>query len=92
MEEVFFDGIFLWKIINVIRWCYELVCGRIVSFFFLVFYIVKYGYKLCLWLYLNGDGIGKRIYLLFFIVIMRGEYDVLLLWFFWNKVIFMLLD
>uniref|UniRef100_A0A8C2QY08 TNF receptor-associated factor n=1 Tax=Capra hircus TaxID=9925 RepID=A0A8C2QY08_CAPHI len=56
------------------------------------FYTAKYGYKLCLRLYLNGDGTGKRTHLSLFIVIMRGEYDALLPWPFRNKVTFMLLD
>ena len=50
------------------------------------FYTAKYGYKLCLRLYLNGDGTGKRTHLSLFIVIMRGEYDALLPWPFRNKV------
>ena len=50
------------------------------------FYTAKYGYKLCLRLYLNGDGTGKRTHLSLFIVIMRGEYDALLSWPFRNKV------
>lgn len=50
------------------------------------FYTAKYGYKLCLRLYLNGDGTGKRTHLSLFIVIMKGEYDALLPWPFRNKV------
>lgn len=50
------------------------------------FYTAKYGYKLCLRLYLNGDGSGKKTHLSLFIVIMRGEYDALLPWPFRNKV------
>ncbi|XP_064147585.1 TNF receptor-associated factor 1 isoform X2 [Loxodonta africana] len=62
------------------------------SFHISAFYTAKYGYKLCLRLYLNGDGTGKRTHLSLFIVIMRGEYDALLPWPFRNKVTFMLLD
>lgn len=50
------------------------------------FYTAKYGYKLCLRLYLNGDGTGKKTHLSLFIVIMKGEYDALLPWPFRNKV------
>ncbi|XP_037348290.1 TNF receptor-associated factor 1 [Talpa occidentalis] len=92
MEEATFDGTFLWKITNVTRRCHESACGRTVSLFSPAFYTAKYGYKLCLRLYLNGDGAGKRTHLSLFIVIMRGEYDALLPWPFRNKVTFMLLD
>uniref|UniRef100_A0A8C6QPF2 TNF receptor-associated factor n=1 Tax=Nannospalax galili TaxID=1026970 RepID=A0A8C6QPF2_NANGA len=92
MEEASFDGTFLWKITNVTRRCHESVCGRTVSLFSPAFYTSKYGYKLCLRLYLNGDGSGKKTHLSLFIVIMRGEYDALLPWPFRNKVTFMLLD
>ncbi|XP_037653893.1 TNF receptor-associated factor 1 [Choloepus didactylus] len=92
LEEASFDGTFLWKITNVTRRCHESACGRTVSLFSPAFYTAKYGYKLCLRLYLNGDGTGKRTHLSLFIVIMRGEYDALLPWPFRNKVTFMLLD
>ncbi|KAM6170017.1 TNF receptor-associated factor 1 [Rhynchocyon petersi] len=92
MEEASFDGTFLWKITNVTRRCNESACGRTISLFSPAFYTAKYGYKLCLRLYLNGDGAGKRTHLSLFIVIMRGEYDALLPWPFRNKVTFMLLD
>ncbi|KAM8802882.1 TNF receptor-associated factor 1 [Rhynchonycteris naso] len=92
MEEASFDGTFLWKITNVTRRCQESACGRTVSLFSPAFYTAKYGYKLCLRLYLNGDGTGKRTHLSLFIVIMKGEYDALLPWPFRNKVTFMLLD
>ncbi|XP_008566999.1 PREDICTED: TNF receptor-associated factor 1 [Galeopterus variegatus] len=92
MEEASFDGTFLWKITNVTRRCHESACGRTISLFSPAFYTAKYGYKLCLRLYLNGDGTGKRTHLSLFIVIMRGEYDALLQWPFRNKVTFMLLD
>ncbi|MBZ3873627.1 TNF receptor-associated factor 1 [Sciurus carolinensis] len=92
VEEASFDGTFLWKITNVARRCHESACGRTISLFSPAFYTAKYGYKLCLRLYLNGDGSGKRTHLSLFIVIMRGEYDALLPWPFRNKVTFMLLD
>ncbi|XP_004615690.1 TNF receptor-associated factor 1 isoform X1 [Sorex araneus] len=92
MEEASFDGTFLWKITNVARRCQESASGRTISLFSPAFYTSKYGYKLCLRLYLNGDGVGKRTHLSLFIVIMRGEYDALLPWPFRNKVTFMLLD
>ena len=45
-------------------------------------------YKLCLRVYLNGDGEGTGTHLSVFFVIMRGEHDPLLRWPFNHKVIF----
>lgn len=47
---------------------------------------------MCVCVYLNGDGMGKGIYLFLFFVVQKGEYDVLLFWLFKQKVILMLLD
>ncbi|KAJ8779803.1 hypothetical protein J1605_012290 [Eschrichtius robustus] len=88
MEGASYDGTLLWK---GTRRCHESACGRTVSLFSPAFYTAKYGYKLCLRLYLNGDGPGKRTHLSLFIVIMRGECNALLPWPFRNKVTFMLL-
>lgn len=58
--------------------------------FFLVlhaaFYSSKYGYKMCLRLYLNGDGTGRGTHLSLFFVVMRGKCDALLKWPFSQKV------
>lgn len=50
------------------------------------FYSSKYGYKMCLRLYLNGDGSGRGTHLSLFFVVMRGKYDALLKWPFSQKV------
>lgn len=47
------------------------------------FYIGLYGYKLKLLVNFNGDGFGKNIYFLVFVIVMKGEYDVVLFWFFY---------
>lgn len=57
-----------------------------------LFYVGWFGYKVCVRVYLNGDGIGKDEYMFLFFVVMKGEYDVLLFWLFCYKVIFRLLD
>ncbi|XP_072487869.1 TNF receptor-associated factor 1 isoform X1 [Notamacropus eugenii] len=92
LEEASYDGVYLWKITNFTRRCHESACGRIISLFSPAFYTARYGYKLCLRIYPNGDGTGKGTHLSLFIVIMKGEYDSLLEWPFRNKVTFMLLD
>lgn len=50
------------------------------------FYTSKYGYKMCLRIYLNGDGTGRGSHLSLFFVVMRGLSDALLKWPFNQKV------
>lgn len=54
---------------------------------FAAFYTSKYGYKMCLRIYLNGDGTGRGTHLSLFFVVMRGHSDALLKWPFNQKVI-----
>ena len=55
------------------------------------FYTSHPGYKMCLRLYLNGDGSGKGTHVSIFFVLMKGEYDAQLPWPFRQKVTLMLL-
>ncbi|NWY39802.1 TRAF1 factor, partial [Sylvia atricapilla] len=91
-EQASYDGIFLWKITEVGRKLQDSVSGRTVSLYSPAFYTAKYGYKVCLRVYLNGDGTGKGTHLSLFFVVMKGDYDALLPWPFRHKVTFMLLD
>ncbi|KAM9522148.1 TNF receptor-associated factor 1 isoform 1-T3 [Guaruba guarouba] len=91
-EQASYDGIFLWKITDVGRKLQDSVTGRTVSLYSPAFYTAKYGYKVCLRVYLNGDGTGKGTHMSLFFVVMKGDYDALLPWPFRNKVTFMLLD
>ncbi|XP_033374287.1 TNF receptor-associated factor 1 isoform X2 [Parus major] len=91
-EQASYDGIFLWKITDVGRKLQDSVTGRTVSFYSPAFYTAKYGYKVCLRVYLNGDGTGKGTHMSLFLVVMKGDYDALLPWPFRHKVTFMLLD
>lgn len=50
------------------------------------------GYKMCLRVYLNGDGIGRGTHLSIFFVVMRGQYDALLPWPFRQKISLFLLN
>ncbi|KFP03528.1 TNF receptor-associated factor 2, partial [Calypte anna] len=91
-EQASYDGVFLWKITDVGRKLQDSVTGRTVSLYSPAFYTAKYGYKVCLRVYLNGDGAGKGTHMSLFFVVMRGDYDALLPWPFRHKVTFMLLD
>ncbi|XP_068771396.1 TNF receptor-associated factor 1 isoform X2 [Struthio camelus] len=91
-EQASYDGIFLWKITDVGRKLQDSVTGRTISLYSPAFYTAKYGYKVCLRIYLNGDGTGKGTHVSLFFVVMKGDYDALLPWPFRHKVTFMLLD
>ncbi|NXG77874.1 TRAF2 factor, partial [Baryphthengus martii] len=91
-EQASYDGVFLWKITDVGRKLQDSVTGKTASLYSPAFYTAKYGYKVCLRVYLNGDGTGKGTHLSLFFVVMKGEYDALLPWPFRHKVTFMLLD
>ncbi|NXY49433.1 TRAF2 factor, partial [Ceuthmochares aereus] len=91
-EQASYDGVFLWKITDVGRKLQDSVTGRTVSLYSPAFYTAKYGYKVCLRVYLNGDGTGKGTHISLFFVVMKGDYDALLPWPFRHKVTFMLLD
>ncbi|NXJ65329.1 TRAF2 factor, partial [Rostratula benghalensis] len=91
-EQASYDGVFLWKITDVGRKLQDSVTGRTLSLYSPAFYTAKYGYKVCLRVYLNGDGSGKGTHVSLFFVVMKGDYDALLPWPFRHKVTFMLLD
>ena len=65
---------------------------KAISLYSTPFFTGRFGYKLCLQLYLNGDGAGKGTHVSFFLTIMRGEYDALLRWPLQQMVTLMLLD
>ena len=52
----------------------------------------RLGYKMCLRLYVMGDGIGKGTHISLFFVVMRGEFDNILQWPFTHKVTFKLIN
>jgi TNF receptor-associated factor 2/TNF receptor-associated factor 3 len=87
-----YNGIYIWKIADVRRKFREAKLGRIISISSSPFYTSKTGYKMCVRCYLNGDGLGEGQYLSLSFVIMKGEYDALLLWPFDGKVSLMLID
>ncbi|XP_067087407.1 TNF receptor-associated factor 2-like [Osmerus mordax] len=92
MSAATFDGIFVWKISDFTKKKQDAVAGRAPAMFSPAFYTSKYGYKMCLRIYLNGDGTGRSSHLSLFFVVMRGHSDALLKWPFNQKVTLMLLD
>ncbi|XP_005803805.1 TNF receptor-associated factor 2 isoform X1 [Xiphophorus maculatus] len=92
LQNCTYDGIFVWKINDFSRRRQDAVAGRTPAMFSPAFYSSKYGYKMCLRLYLNGDGTGRGTHLSLFFVVMKGKCDALLKWPFSQKVTLMLLD
>ena len=56
------------------------------------FYTSSNGYKMCIRLYFNGNGIGKSTHLSAYLIIMRGDFDAILPWPFNFQVTFGLYD
>ena len=86
------DGTMIWKIPQFSLRKADAVNGKYTSIFSLPFHSGRYGYKMCLRLYIMGDGIGKGTHLSLFFVVMRGEFDNILQWPFTHKVTFKLIN
>ncbi|CAF1607600.1 unnamed protein product [Adineta steineri] len=86
------DGSFIWRITDVERKRIYAVSERQMSIDSEPFYSSPTGYKLCLRLYLNGDGNARGTHLSLFLVIMRNEFDAIIHWPFKYKIIFTLLN
>ncbi|XP_048456605.1 TNF receptor-associated factor 5-like isoform X1 [Rhincodon typus] len=92
IEATGYNGKLIWKINNYRARKQEAAEGRTPSLFSQPFYTSRCGYRLCARAYLNGDGTGKGTHLSLFFVVMKGDYDSLLVWPFKQKVTLLLLD
>lgn len=92
LEGTCYNGKLIWKITDYKKKKREAVEGRVLSIASQPFYTSRCGYRLCARAYLNGDGSGKGTHISLYFVVMRGEFDSLLLWPFKQKVTLMLLD
>uniref|UniRef100_A0A672NRS9 TNF receptor-associated factor n=1 Tax=Sinocyclocheilus grahami TaxID=75366 RepID=A0A672NRS9_SINGR len=93
-QDVSYDGTFLWRLCDVSQRLREAATSHKNdnALCFSAFYTARYGFKVCMRLYLNGDGVGKGTHISLFFVIMKGEYDPILPWPFRYKVTFFLID
>ena len=80
LQATSYNGKYIWKIPEVTRRWREAKEGKTLSLYSAPFYTSRHGYRMCLRLYLNGDGTGKETHLSYFLTIMRGEFDALLPW------------
>ena len=92
MENSNYDGTMVWKIPQFSQRMEDARTGKYTSIFSLPFYSSRYGYKMCLRLYILGDGIGKGTHMSLFFVVMKGEFDNILQWPFTHKVTFKLIN
>ena len=87
-----YNGSFMWRIPDLSKRKRDAIDGRVTSLYSPPFYTAKNGYKMCVRVYLNGDGMGHKTHLSLFFVLMKGEFDALLKWPFDNKVSLILVD
>lgn len=92
IENSNYDGTLVWKVPQFSQRMEDARSGKYTSIFSLPFYTGRYGYKMCLRLYILGDGIGKGTHMSLFFVLMRGEFDNILQWPFTHKVSFRLIN
>ena len=92
IENSNYDGTMIWKIPQFSQRMEDARSGKYTSIFSLPFYSSRYGYKMCLRLYILGDGIGKNTHMSLFFVVMKGEFDTILQWPFTHKVSFRLIN
>ncbi len=92
MENGTYDGTLIWKIPQFSQRMADAQTGKYTSIFSLPFHTGRYGYKMCLRLYILGDGIGKNTHMSLFFAVMKGEFDNILQWPFSHKVTFKLIN
>ena len=80
LQATSYNGVYIWKVPELTRRRREAVLGKTVSLYSAPFFTSRHGYKLCLRVYLNGDGSGRGTHLSLFITLMKGEFDQLLPW------------
>lgn len=80
LQATSYDGKYIWKIPDITRRRRDALMGKTVSLYSATFYTDRFGYRMCLRVYLDGDGSGKGRYISYFLTIMKGEYDALLEW------------
>ena len=85
----FYSGYIVWRIDEVSKHLNKASSAKLTS---APFYTKCDGYKMCLIVYLNGDGAGKGSHLSVYFAIMRGEHDPVLKWPFMAKVTITLLS
>ena len=87
-----YDGTLTWRIPDIMKRKREAINGQVTSLYSPPFYTARNGYKMCIRVYLNGDGMGHQTHVSLFFVLMKGEFDSLLKWPFDHKVSLIMVD
>ncbi|KAK3087655.1 hypothetical protein FSP39_008816 [Pinctada imbricata] len=87
-----YDGEHVWRIENWSKLRKDAMSGMRTSIFSVPFYTSRHGYKMCVRLYPNGDGMGRGTHISVFFVVMMGDYDPVLKWPFKHRVTFRLVN
>ena len=80
LQATSYNGVYIWKVPELTRRRRDAILGKTISLYSAPFFTSRHGYKLCLRVYLNGDGSGRGTRISFFITLMKGEFDPLLPW------------
>ena len=80
LQATSYSGVYIWKVPELTRRRRDAVLGKTISLYSAPFFTSRHGYKLCLRVYLNGDGSGRGTHISFFTTLMKGEFDALLPW------------
>ena len=80
LQATSYSGVYIWKVPELTRRRRDAVLGKTISLYSTPFFTSRHGYKLCLRVYLNGDGSGRGTHISFFITLMKGEFDPFLPW------------
>jgi TNF receptor-associated factor 2 len=86
------DGYLIWRIGGFREKMADAQSERQTSIYSPAYYTSASGYKVCVRLYLNGDGTARGTYISIFLVLLHGEFDHLLTWPFSYRVSFCLCD
>ena len=73
-----YQGSFLWPIPQIAKRRRGALSGKIISLYSAPFFSSLYGYKMCLRVYLNGDGSGQKTHLFLFAILMKSDHDGIL--------------
>eukprot|EP00062_Callorhinchus_milii_P017105 gi/632969128/ref/XP_007900920.1/ PREDICTED: TNF receptor-associated factor 2-like isoform X1 [Callorhinchus milii] len=92
MEQLTHSGVFIWRIAQLEKRLQEAVDGTTPYLDSGGFYSCKYGYKMCLRIYLNGHERAQGIHISLYFILLQGHYDTLNQWPFRKKVKLSLLN
>ena len=92
LENLSTDGHQIWRIDNFRHRLDQAKKGKILALHSAPCYTSLNGYKFCIRVYPNGDGMGKGTHLSIYFVLMKNHYDSLLQWPFHRKITFRVIN